>query len=118
MTEELNHVRPNEKIPHHTVELIVEGTRVGHADLVYMKAPFPFYYVSDLNVPREYQGRGYGRRILRALGEIIKKRGAAGLLDDTSEWEEDANPDAEGMYERHGWFNVAATTETIEQGNW
>ena len=119
MSERLEHASPKSaEKDEHNVELLVDGEQVGTVRMRYMKAPFPFYCVDSIRVPKQFQGKGYGSKLLDAAGDIIKSRGGAGILADTMGLRSETNQKATGMFERHHWSPIETTTKRIGRGNW
>lgn len=83
----------------HTLELEIEGKKIGYAKLKYMSKPFPFYYFSYLKVDEKYRGEGYASEILLKTNEFIKSRGKPAILLINEE-------NIRGMCERSGWKKI------------
>lgn len=103
--ESFNHISPIENIkdPYmHKMELLVDGERVGEADVEYFSKPFPIYQISHLSVDYKKQGMGYGSKLMENIENWLKKKGKAGVLVDAI----DMDSPAAGMYARRGWTEV------------
>lgn len=103
--ETFNHISPVDNIENpycHKMELIIDGERVGEADVEYYSKPFPLYQITHLSVEYKRQGQGFGRKLMEYIENFLKKKGKAGVLADA------IYPDspAAGMYARRGWKEV------------
>ncbi len=104
---EIRYHNPKENIareeePRHTIDIEIDGELIGRADIEYGSKPIPHYQLSNLYVEYEYQGKGYGSKIMDYLEKMLVKKGKAGVLVDAI----DTESAAEGMYERRGWKRV------------
>lgn len=86
----------------HKLDLIVDGIEIGKAELFYKNSPFPFYYLSWVEIKPEYRGGGHGGFFLAAINEFINERGKAGIL--TNLIPEDSP--AHLVYANYGWQEV------------
>ncbi|MCC2631300.1 MAG: Acetyltransferase domain [Candidatus Paceibacter sp.] len=103
--ESFNHISPIDNIedPYsHKMELIVDGEKVGEADVEYFSRPFPLYQISSMGVEFEKQGQGFGSKLMGYIEGVLKKKGKAGVLVDAI----DPSSPAAGMYARRGWIEV------------
>ena len=87
---------------YHKIDLVVNGERVGNASYQYCSQPLPYYYIGSIQIYDEYQGKGYGSKIMSYLESILLDRGRAGLLNDDI----DEDSPAAGMYKRRGWQEI------------
>jgi GNAT superfamily N-acetyltransferase len=99
--------------PQHRFDLIVDGEKIGAAEIDYFSKPLPLYQVSDLYVDFEHKGKGYASQILSQVEEWITSRGKPGVLVDAVM----EGDDASGMYVRRGWMSVP-NTPGLHVFNW
>ncbi len=88
--------------PQHRFDLMVDGEKIGAAEINYFSKPIPLYQVTDLYVDFEHKGKGHASHILNQVEGWIKARGKPGVLVDAIM---DGAP-AQGMYSRRGWVAV------------
>jgi len=86
----------------HEFNLIINGKKVGGAEVHYFSAPLPIYQLSELYVDFEEKGKGYASQLLDRVETFLKERKKPGILTDAI-FEGDP---ASGMYERHGWKKI------------
>lgn len=87
----------------HRLQLVIENEPVGYAELEYYNKPFPFYYLSFLQVSENHKGQQFGSFVLDKFNSFLKEKGKAGILYDAMK---DSSA-AKGIYARHGWLSVA-----------
>lgn len=103
--ESFNHISPidNSENPYsHKMELLVDGEKVGEADVEYFSRPFPLYQISLMSVEFEKQGQGFGSKLMGYIESFLKQTGKAGVLIETI----DPNSSAARMYARRGWIEI------------
>lgn len=105
--EKVQYSSPKESIeqdemPQHRFDLIVDGERIGAAEINYFSKPLPLYQVTDLYVDFEHKGKGYASQIMDQVETWIRERKKPGILAEAIL---DGDP-AQGMYERRGWKPV------------
>jgi GNAT superfamily N-acetyltransferase len=100
--------RPKEgSRPFHTFEILTkQGEVLGYLNLIYLRKPFPCYYLVYVEVLLSFRGRGLGHKILKAFREFVEERGAVGLLDNIILPEEPTY----SIYSKHGWKCIEALT--------
>jgi GNAT superfamily N-acetyltransferase len=121
--EKIRYQSPKEAIeqdefPEHSFDLIVDGRKIGAADLDYFSRPIPMYRLSSLYVgePREgdiYRGQGYGSTVMARVEAWLLKKKKPGILHDRI----DQSSPAKGMYARRGWVPVP-DMEDVYVYNW
>jgi diamine N-acetyltransferase len=89
--------------------VLASGTPVGFVMLSWNVEPHPPeiigpWFLWKLLIDRRYQGRGYGREVIRQVAELVRAEGAAELL--TSYMPETGGP--AGFYERLGFVPTGA----------
>ncbi len=88
--------------PAHFFDLFNEkGEKIGEAEVRYLSKPMPHYQLSDLFVNPQYQGKGFGSKILDQVEDFLKKRKKPGVLVDGINDERFM-----GMYQRRGWVQL------------
>lgn len=88
--------------PQHRFEVMVEGEKVGAAEIDYYSKPLPLYQVAELYIDPKHQGKGYASKILAQVEDWLIQKGKPGVLVDAIM---EGEP-AEGMYARRGWTEV------------
>lgn len=91
--------REQDELPQHRFDLVVDGERIGAAEIDYYSKPLPLYQVSDVYVDFEHKGKGYASQIMDQVEAWIRERKKPGVLVDAIM----EGDDATGMYERRGW---------------
>lgn len=86
----------------HQIDLEIDGKKIATAEIVYYSKPVPLYQIDLLYVNKEYQGQGYGTRIMAQIEKMLKQKHKAGVL---VEGIKESSP-AKGMYKRRGWQAV------------
>lgn len=86
----------------HTVHILERGKPIGDATIEYFSKPIPVYRISFMYIDPRYRGRGYGSDLTRAIEDMLKRKGKAGILRGAI----DPKSPAVGMYERRGWKRV------------
>ncbi len=104
---EINYSTPGESIaegevPQHRFDLVIDGEKVGAAELDYFSRPLPLYQVTDLFVDFEHKGEGHASKILEQVEDFLKQKKKPGILVDAIM----PGDKAEGMYARRGWVTV------------
>ena len=105
--EKITYVPPKEAIeqdelPQHRFDLIVDGERIGAAEIDYFSKPLPLYQVTDLYVEYEHKGKGYASQIMNQVEAWLHNRKKPGVLVEAIL---EGDP-AQGMYEKRGWKPV------------
>ena len=68
----------NDEIPQHRFDLIVNGEKIGAAEINYYSKPIPIYQITNLFVDFEYKGKGYASQIMSQVEEWLKARKKSG----------------------------------------
>ena len=84
---------------YHRIEIVVEGTPLGYAELRYMSKPIPSFLVNYVFIKEKVRGFGFGGAIMEKINEYIVSRGKMGILYNAI----DLDSNARGMYAAHGW---------------
>ncbi len=92
----------HDEMPQHRFDLVVDGERIGAAEIDYFSKPLPLYQVTDLYVDFEHKGKGYASQIMDQVEAWLRDRKKPGILVEAIL---DGDP-ARGMYERRGWTPV------------
>jgi len=105
--KELKYSSPKEnleihELPHHQFDLLINGEKVGAAEIDYFSKPLPLYQVSDLYVDFEHKSRGYASAILAQVERFLIDRKKPGVLVDAII----PGDPASGLYKRRGWKEV------------
>jgi GNAT superfamily N-acetyltransferase len=105
--ENIQYLSPKESMengdePQHHFDLIIDGEKIGSAEINYFSKPIPLYQVTDLYVDFEHKGKGYASKIMDEVEKWIRSRRKPGILVDAI-MEGDV---AQGMYEKRGWLKV------------
>jgi len=87
----------------HKLDLIVDGENIGKAELFYKNSPFPFYYLSWIDINPEKRGAGHGKNFLAAINQFLDSKGKSGLLTNSIHNESPAH----SMYQNNGWQEIA-----------
>ena len=90
------------EMPQHRFDLVVDGERIGAAEIDYVSKPLPMYQVTDIYVDFEHKGKGYASQIMEQVENWIKVRKKPGILVDAIM---EGDP-AQGMYAKRGWKEV------------
>jgi ribosomal protein S18 acetylase RimI-like enzyme len=88
--------------PQHRFDLIIDGQKIGAAEIDYYSRPLPLYQITDLYVDIQHKGKGYASKILEQVENFLKSKKKPGVLVDAII---DGDP-ATGMYTRRGWKEV------------
>lgn len=104
---EIKYSSPEESIeqgeePQHRFDLMIDGKKIGAAEMNYYSKPLPLYQLTDLYVDFEHKGKRYASKILEQVEDFLKRRKKPGVLVDAIL---DDDP-ASGMYARRGWQRV------------
>lgn len=104
---EIKYISPPESItqgelPQHRLELIVEGEKIGGAEIEYFSKPIPLYQLSDLYIDYEHKGKGYASKIMDQVENWLKERKKPGIVTDAILHGDSAS----GMYAKRGWLPV------------
>jgi GNAT superfamily N-acetyltransferase len=91
-----------EGLGQHRFDLIVEGVKVGGAEINYFSKPLPLYQLTDLYIEPNFQGKGFGSQLIDRFEKMLLARKRSGVLVDAIF--EDSK--SKGMYERRGWKEV------------
>lgn len=84
----------------HSFEMHTErGETLGYLNMVYLRKPFPCYYLVYVEVMPPFRGRGLGNKILKAFRDFAEDKGALGLLDNIIPSEEPTYD----IYTKLGW---------------
>ena len=89
-------------MPQHRFDFVVDGERIGAAEIDYFSKPLPLYQVTDLYVDFEHKGKGYASQIMDQVETWLRERKKPGILVEAIL---DGDP-AQGIYERRGWKPV------------
>jgi len=105
--EKIKYISPQEAIEHseppqHRFDLIVDGERIGSAEIDYFSKPLPFYQLTSLYVDFKYKGKGYASRIMDQVEAWLRDKRKPGVLVDAII---EGDP-SQGMYEKRGWKSV------------
>ena len=105
--ESIDYISPEDAIenhepPQHRFDLIVDGEKIGSAEIDYVSKPLPMYQVTDLYVDFEHKGKGYASKIMDQVENWLKERRKPGILVEAI-LEGDL---AYGMYAKRGWVPV------------
>lgn len=105
--ESINYLSPEEvlekgEIPQHHFDLIIDGKKIGSAEIDYFSKPLPLYQVTDLYVDFEYKGKGYASQIMFKVEEWLIERKKPGVLVEAIL----SGDPAGGMYKKRGWVEV------------
>ena len=93
--------------PFHTFEIHTRrGEVLGYLNMIYLRKPFPCYYLVYVEVLLPFRGRGLGHKILKAFREFVGDKGAVGVLDNIILPEEPTY----GIYSKQGWKPIEALT--------
>lgn len=103
----INYVNPKKDLEEegfgqHRFDLIIDGVKMGGAEINYFSKPLPLYQLTDLYVESEFQGKGLGAQIIDQFEKMLLTRKKPGVLVDAIF--EDSK--AKGMYERRGWKEI------------
>lgn len=96
----------------HIHEFILDGEKIGRAELSYFSRPIKFYCLQYIEIDPEHTGKGHGSGLMAAVEYFLKEKKAAGILIDIMDPEEDAY----GMYERRGWKKMDLPSG--QEDNW
>jgi GNAT superfamily N-acetyltransferase len=88
--------------PQHTFDLIVNGEKIGSAEINYLSKPLPLYQLTDLYVDFEHRGKGYASKLMDQVECWLKERKKPGVLVEAIL---EGDP-ALGMYAKRGWVPV------------
>jgi GNAT superfamily N-acetyltransferase len=88
--------------PQHRFDLILDGERIGAAEINYYSTPIPLYQLTDLYVDYEHSGQGNASRLLGQVEGFLRERRKPGILVDAVIEDKPAS----GMYARRGWQEV------------
>lgn len=92
----------NDERPQHHFDLVVDGVKIGSAEIDYFSKPLPLYQVTDLYVDFAEKGKGYASQIMTQVEEWLTERKKPGVILDAIV---EGDP-AEGMYAKRGWTAV------------
>ena len=87
----------------HRLDLIVDGEKIGQAEMFYKNAPFPFYYLSWIDIVAHRRGRGYGKTLLTAINRFLDSKGRSGLLRNVIFAEDPTS----SIYQKNGWRQIS-----------
>ena len=96
--------KPKEGHPmFHTFQIHANGGDIlGYLNTIYLRKPFPCYYLVYVEVLPHFRGRGLGNKILHSFREFIENTGALGLLDNIILPEEPTY----NIYTNLGWKGI------------
>jgi len=105
--KQIEHLHPKEVYEEerefmHKLELIDSGEHIGELELMYKNHPFPFYYLSYLNIDKPKRGKGYSGFFLENINKFLDSKGKAGLLLNTIYSKDPTS----SIYARHGWQEI------------
>ena len=86
----------------HKLNLIVDGENIGKAELFYKNSPFPFYYLSWIDIKQNKKGVGHGKNFLAAINQFLDLRGKSGLLINST----NAGSPVHSIYQNNGWQKI------------
>lgn len=89
--------------PQHRFDLMVEGKKIGVAEVDYFSKPLPLYQITELYVDFEHKGKGYASKILEQVEAFLEKKKKPGVLVDAIM----VGDPASGLYARRGWKKVS-----------
>jgi len=112
---EFEHIKPEDSFAEkgyyvHTLELRDGERKIGEAELIYKNDPFPFYYLSTIQIKEEEQDKGHGGQIIDQVNQFLEDKGKAGILLEML----DPGERGYGMAKRRGWQEV----ESEEMERW
>ncbi len=110
--EKIEYFSPKENIEREdfygqSFELIIDGKKIGAAEINYHSKPLPLYQLTDLYVDAEESGKGYASQLMDKVEAFLKGRKKPGVLVDAI----DLDSPASGMYERRGWAQVSSVKD-------
>ncbi len=94
--------KENNETPQHRFDLVVDGVKIGSAEINYYSKPLPFYDINALYVDFEHKGKGYASKIMAQVESWLKDRRKPGVLVDGII---EGDP-ASGMYKKRGWKEI------------
>lgn len=106
-SSEIKYISPKESIEQgesaqHRFDLLIDGEKIGSAEIDYFSKPLPLYQLSDLYVDFEQKGKGLASKIMDQVEKFLKDRRKPGILANAILPGEPAH----GMYQRRGWKKV------------
>ena len=90
------------ELPQHHFDLVVDGEKIGGAEIDYFSKPLPLYQITDLYVDIEHKGKGYASEIMGQVEQWLMDRRKPGILVDAIM----KGDPAKGMYAKRGWVKV------------
>ncbi|HWP61472.1 MAG TPA: GNAT family N-acetyltransferase [Candidatus Paceibacterota bacterium] len=100
--------------PQHRFDLLIDGEKIGSAEIDYFSKPLPLYQLTDLYVDFEHQGKGHASEIMEQVEAFLRDRKKPGVVADAIL---DSNA-AAGMYDRRGWQKTNASLGPSHVYNW
>lgn len=91
-----------EGVGQHRFDLIVDGKKVGGAEVDYFSKPLPLYQVTNLYIDVEHNGKRYGSQIMEQVESFLREKKKPGVLVDAIAIDDPAS----GFYARRGWTEV------------
>ncbi len=101
-----------DRSPQHTFDLIVDGEKIGGAEVDYFSKPIPLYQLTDLYVDFEQKGNTYASQLMEQVEAFLREKKKPGVLVEAII----EGDKAVGMYERRGWQKVSS--ENLYVFNW
>ncbi len=103
----INYINPKEDLKEeglgqHRFDLIIDGIKIGGAEINYYSKPLPLYQLTDLYVEPDFQGKGFGSQIIDQFEKMLIARKKPGVLVDAIF--EDSK--AKGVYGKRGWKEI------------
>ena len=65
--------------PQHRLDLIVDGEKIGSAEIDYFSKPLPLYQLSNLYVLFEHHSQGYATQIMEQVEAFLRERKKPGV---------------------------------------
>lgn len=84
--------------------------KVAETQIRHYTRPANFYMPFFIFVEKEHRGTNVGADILENLNDFLIEREGVGILENAVNPEK--NPEAVGMYERHGWKSLFPETDS------
>ena len=94
--------REQGEAPQHRFDVLVDGKKIGAAEVDYFSKPVPLYQVTELYVDFEHKGKGHASKILEQIEKFLDNKKKPGVLVDAII----SGDPAQGMYARRGWKEV------------
>ena len=76
---------------------------IGQVSVQVFLQPYRFAYIADIEIYKDYRGKGYGRGVIQQINNWLIKHKLTGLLVDSVESNSSNSSEVYNLYHRYGW---------------